>query len=131
RRAAARVDATLGRLRRNPGLPGDREKLAARREERRSRVELATVLAEGPRGDDTLLIDAGHPLDAGRHAAEDDVAPTLGSVGVGAGTIDRSPHELGARLDERHGCRVQWLPPPPPPRPDLQGAPPHPPTQNR
>ena len=95
--------------RRDPDLLGDREELAVGREQRRTRKELAAVLAERPGSDGTRLAPLGDPLDTSGHTAEHDVPSPLRPDRERPGAVDGRPHELWSGLVEGDRRRVQRL----------------------
>jgi hypothetical protein len=88
-------------------------------------VQLPSVLAERPRRNDALLADVRHPVHPCGHAPEHDVPSALGADGIGTGTVDRSPDELRAALDQRGRRGVQRLTPGDEPDANLEPVVPH------
>ena len=94
---------------RNPGLACERYELAVPGEERRAGEELPPFLLERPRGDDTRLARVRHPQDASGHAAQDDFSTAVGSDGVCARAVDRSPDDRRGGLGRRPRCCMERL----------------------
>src|SRR5215831_4331764 len=77
----------------DPGLPGEGEEFTVVREQRGSCIELATLLAEGPRDDKTRRSGLRRAEHASGHPPEDVLSPPCGPDRVGTRTVDRRPDD--------------------------------------
>ncbi len=91
----------------DPRLPGAGEHLALLVEERRARIELASVLAERPRDDDAALSVRRQAPELGRHPPEDDLAAARRADGPRPRAVDRRPDDLRGDVARRPRRRLQ------------------------